>query len=120
MGSDVLLGTVRFVAPSETYRPVTLPRSIHQVRENRASIQDLLDREWYPVAKAPSRADFEIWCAMLLLHLTDAETSERDVADYLLDLAISELGLNASMRVRDRCREAARSLLAMRGQFYEH
>ena len=120
MGSDVLSGMARLVAPSGTCRTLTLPRSIHQVRENRASIQDLLDREWYPVAKAPSAADVEIWCAMLLLHLTDAGTSERDVADYLLDLAISELGLHASMKVRDRCREAARSLVAMRGQFYEH
>ncbi len=120
MGPDVLLSTALAAAPTGTCRTLTLPRSIHQVRENRASIQELLDREWYPVTKAPSAADFEIWCAMLLLHLTDAETSERDVADYLLDLAISELGLNASMRVRDRCREAARSLLAMRGQFYEH
>lgn len=90
------------------------------MRENRASIQELLDREWYPAAKAPSQADFEIWSAMLLLHLTDAETEEKDITDYLLDLAISELGLNGSMRVRERCREAARSLLAMRGHFYEH
>ncbi len=101
-------------------RAVTLPRSIHQVRENKASIQELLDREWYPAEKAPSAADFEIWSTMLLLHLTDAETDERDVTEYLLDLAVSELGLNATMKVRDRCRAAARSLLAMRGHFYEH
>jgi len=99
---------------------VTLPKSIHQVRENRASIQELLDREWYPAAKAPSQADFEIWSAMLLLHLTDADSNINDVSDYLLDLAISELGLNGSMKVRDRCKETARSLFTMRGQFMEH
>ena len=99
---------------------MTLPRSIHQVRENRASIQDVLDREWYPASKTPNKADLEIWSAMLLLHLTDPQSTPQDVADYLLDLAISELGLNASIKLRERCREVARSLFGMRGQFYEH
>lgn len=99
---------------------MTLPKSIHQVRENRAAIQDVLDREWYPAAKAPSKSDFEIWSAMLLLHLTDVESDEGDVSKYLLELAVDELGLSASPRVRERCKEVARSLYGMRGQFFEH
>ncbi len=99
---------------------MTLPRSIHQVRENRASIQDVLDREWYPSARTSNKGDLEIWSAMLLLHLTDPQSTEKDVADYLLDVAISELGLSGSMKLRDRCREVSRSLFGMRGQFYEH
>lgn len=104
----------------ERSRTVTLPRSIHQVRENRASIQDILDREWFPAARTPHKTDLEVWSAMLLLHLTDAETTEKDVAAYLLDLALSELGLSASIRLRERCRDVAKSLFGMRGQFYEH
>lgn len=113
-------GPNRAPTPMERCRPVTLPRSIHQVRENRASIEAILDKEWYPAAKTPNKSDLEVWSAMLLLHLTDAATSEKDIADYLLDLALSELGLGGSMKLRERCRDVARSLVAMRGQFYEH
>jgi hypothetical protein len=99
---------------------VTLPRSIHQVRENRASIREVLDREWYPASKTPNKGDLEVWSAMLLLHLTDPTASADDISDYLLDLAISELGLSGSIKLRERCKDVSRSLFSMRGQFYEH
>lgn len=97
-----------------------LPRSIHQVREHKAEIQEIMSREWFPPVMAANDTDFDIWASMVLLHLTEQDADVNDVATYLYDLATTELAQPHGPDVMQRCQDVARELVGRRGQFFEH
>jgi hypothetical protein len=91
-------------------------KSEHPSPENRALIREILMREWDPIGVrniAGSREDeYDAYIADVYSLVRDKHTSQEKIAAYLLVVQSQRMLLRVTDAARERCRRAARSLIA--------
>jgi hypothetical protein len=97
---------------------VSRSRFSHISSENRAHIREVLIQTWDPIGICGIGPDDEYDRYIRIIHsmLPDDRTNRQRIADHLLGLAVTAMGLSNTPRLREKCRVAAAALLALRPQ----
>lgn len=95
----------------------------NQSRENRQIISRILMSVWDPigVSEIPEAAnEYDIYVGEVYSLLIGGNAQRRDIAEYLMAVAVQRMGLPYSADLTLRCDRTAEALVSLRSKFQVH